>query len=91
MAVRIGNFAGIENVAELARLVGFNQKMRLDPTAYLGTLEASPEELASAITVFPNGGSRVPPRIIAEIRDRTGEVVPDTGAGQGAMALGGGR
>ena len=28
---------------------------------------------------------------IAEIRDRTGEVVPDTGAGQGAMALGGGR
>jgi NAD(P)-dependent dehydrogenase (short-subunit alcohol dehydrogenase family) len=28
---------------------------------------------------------------IAEIRDRTGEVVPDTGAGQGAMALGGKR
>ncbi|WP_199553993.1 SDR family NAD(P)-dependent oxidoreductase [Sandaracinobacteroides hominis] len=28
---------------------------------------------------------------IAEIRDRTGEVVPDTGAGQGAMALGGQR
>lgn len=28
---------------------------------------------------------------IAEIRDRTGEVVPETGAGQGAMALGGGR
>jgi penicillin-binding protein 1A len=48
--------------------------MRLDPTAYLGTLEASPEELASAITVFPNGGSRVPPRIIAEIRDRNGNL-----------------
>ena len=28
---------------------------------------------------------------IDAIRDRTGEVVPDTGAGQGAMALGGGR
>ncbi|MCU0795044.1 MAG: transglycosylase domain-containing protein [Akkermansiaceae bacterium] len=74
MAVRIGNFAGIENVAELARQVGFIQKMRLDPTAYLGTLEASPEELASAFTVFPNGGTRIPPRIIAEIRDRNGNL-----------------
>ena len=74
MAVRIGNFAGIENVAELARQVGFIQKMRLDPTAYLGTLEASPEELASAFTVFPNGGTRIPPRIIAEIRDRNGNI-----------------
>jgi hypothetical protein len=27
----------------------------------------------------------------AEISDRTGEIVPDTGSAQGAMALGGGK
>ncbi|BCX50309.1 hypothetical protein HAHE_42170 [Haloferula helveola] len=74
MSVRVGNYAGNAKVAEVAEAVGFEQPLQKDPTAFLGTLEASPEELASAFTVFPNGGERYPPRIIAEIRDRNGEV-----------------
>lgn len=74
MSVRVGNYAGLDKVANLARSVGFTRPLSKDPTAYLGTLEASPEEVASAYTVFPNGGERFPPRIIAEIRDRDGTV-----------------
>ncbi|MGE9269888.1 MAG: transglycosylase domain-containing protein, partial [Verrucomicrobiales bacterium] len=74
MSVRVGNIAGIDHVASVAKQVGFSQEMRRDPSAYLGTLEASPEELASAFTIFPNGGKRFPPRIITEIRDRNGDI-----------------
>mgnify|MGYP002622268374 CR=1 FL=1 len=74
MSVRVGNYAGLDKVAEVAKQVGFKDEVEPYPTAFLGTLQASPEELASAYTIFPNGGERFPPRIIAEIRDRSGEV-----------------
>ncbi|MGB6221888.1 transglycosylase domain-containing protein [Haloferula sp.] len=74
MSVRIGNFAGIEDVKDIATSVGFERELAGDPTAFLGTLDASPEELASAYTVFPNRGERYPPRLIAEIRNRDGGI-----------------
>lgn len=74
MSVRVGNYAGLDEVAKLSKQVGFRDELKRYPTSYLGTLEASPEEVASAYTVFPNGGERFPPRIISEIRDRSGEV-----------------
>jgi penicillin-binding protein 1A len=74
MSIRVGDYAGIERVADTAEQVGFTQPMTTNPASLLGTLEASPVELASAFTVFPNGGERFPPRVIAEIRDRYGEV-----------------
>jgi penicillin-binding protein 1A len=75
MSVRVGNYAGIDKVREIASSVGFERELAGDPTAFLGTLDASPEELASAYTVFPNRGVRFPPRLIAEIRNRDGTVV----------------
>ncbi|MFC7335691.1 transglycosylase domain-containing protein [Haloferula chungangensis] len=74
MSVRVGAFAGIDYVKEIATSVGFERELSSDPTAFLGTLDASPEELASAYTVFPNRGVRFPPRLIAEIRNRDGGV-----------------
>ncbi|MCH7225221.1 transglycosylase domain-containing protein [Haloferula sp. A504] len=74
MTVRVGNYAGLEKVTELAKQVGFKNEVQPYPTSFLGTLDASPEEVASAYTIFPNGGQRFPPRIISEIRDRSGEV-----------------
>jgi len=74
MSVRIGRYAGIDRVAEVARSVGFERPMQTNPAAFLGTLDASPEELASAYTVFPNRGVRYAPHLIAEIRDRHGHV-----------------
>ncbi|MEP4076467.1 transglycosylase domain-containing protein [Haloferula sp.] len=74
MSVRVGNFAGIDYVKDIATSVGFERELSGDPTAFLGTLDASPEELASAYTVFPNRGVRYPPRLIAEIRNRDGGI-----------------
>lgn len=75
MTVRIGDFAGIEKVSQVAHAVGFKAPMKRDPAAFLGTIDASPEEVASAYTIFPNLGVRYPPRLITEIRDRNGNVL----------------
>nr|WP_246418026.1 transglycosylase domain-containing protein [Haloferula luteola] len=74
MSVRVGNYAGLEHVADVVRQVGFTSPMEMTAVSYLGTLQASPEEVASAYTVFPNGGVRYPTRIITEIRNRKGEI-----------------
>jgi membrane peptidoglycan carboxypeptidase len=43
--------------------------------AALGTVEVTPLDLTSAYGAIANGGARVPPRMILEIRDPTGTVV----------------
>ncbi|HEY7968500.1 MAG TPA: penicillin-binding transpeptidase domain-containing protein, partial [Candidatus Limnocylindrales bacterium] len=43
--------------------------------AALGTVEVTPLDLTSAYGAIANGGARVPPRMILEIRDPTGKVV----------------
>jgi penicillin-binding protein 1A len=75
MSVRLGARAGIDNVAEVARLVGFEDGIPKSPTSYLGAWEATTYQVASAYTIFPNCGVRHPPRIIDEIRDRKGNVI----------------
>lgn len=75
MSVRLGNRAGIDEVAETALSVGFETPMPKMPTSYLGAWEATTYEVASAYTVFPNGGRRYPQRIIDEIRDRKGNIL----------------
>jgi penicillin-binding protein 1A len=75
MSIRLGSRAGIDNVAEVALSVGFETPMPKSPTSYLGAWEATTYEIASAYTIFPNGGTRHPPRIIDEIRDRKGNVI----------------
>lgn len=75
MSVRLGNRAGIDEVADVALSAGFETPVPKMPTSYLGAWEASTYEVASAYTVFPNSGRRFPPRIIDEIRDRKGNVL----------------
>jgi penicillin-binding protein 1A len=75
MSVRLGNRAGIDEVADTALSVGFEMPMPKMPTSYLGAWEATTYEVASAYTIFPNGGRRYPQRIIDEIRDRKGNVL----------------
>lgn len=76
MSVRVGNRAGLENVAAKALLSGFSDKGRpKGPTIYLGTWEASPLEVAGAYTAFANGGVRPTPYIIESITDAAGRVV----------------
>lgn len=70
MSVRVGNTAGLKNVVRDARLAGFNGSV--SPSLYLGTWEASPLDLASAYSIFANGGVRPTPYIIDKITDAQG-------------------
>jgi len=76
--VRVGAYAGIDTVIDTARAAGLLRKANKDPTVFLGTAPASPWELATAYTTFPNRGSRVIPYLIDQIQDSTGKVVYQT-------------
>ncbi len=76
MSVRVGNRAGLANVAAAARMAGFPPMAKEPgPTIYLGTWEASPLEVAGAYTTFANGGVRPTPYIIQSITDASGRVL----------------
>lgn len=72
MSVRIGNYAGISKVSQLATDVGFMTEMPKKPSAFLGSWEATPWELSAAYSIFPNEGTRYIPYLISQIRDRDG-------------------
>ena len=74
-SVRVGNFAGLKNVNQTAIDVGFIQGIPNNPSAYLGAWEATPMQVASAYTVFPNNGDWYRPYIIQEIRNADGDRV----------------
>ena len=76
MSVRVGARAGLDNVINTALMAGFPRTARKPgPTIYLGTWEASPLEVASAYTIFANGGVRPTPFIIQSITDATGHTL----------------
>lgn len=75
MSVRVGNYAGMENVMEVRRMAGFTKPMKDSPTSYLGPWDASPWEVATAYTIFPNEGVRYRPYLISEIKDRDGNIL----------------
>jgi len=74
MSVRVGNYAGIEQVQEVARQAGFDTAVPSTPASYLGAWEATPWEVASAYTIFPNKGTRYRPFLIDEIRTSDGDL-----------------
>ena len=78
MSVRVGDHAGIPRVAEVAKAAGFTTPMPQNPSSFLGSWEASPWEVATAYTIFPNDGVRYRPYLISEIRDRDGNVLYST-------------
>lgn len=80
MSLRVGNYAGMERVKDVARSAGFLDRdpaksMPEKPTSYLGAWESTPWRVASAYTIFPNNGERYRPYLIREIRDRDGNVL----------------
>ena len=75
MSVRVGNYAGIPRVKEVTRMAGFTTAMPENPASFLGTWEASPWEVATAYTIFPNDGVRYRPYLISEIKDREGNIL----------------
>jgi penicillin-binding protein 1A len=78
MSVRVGNHAGIPKVAEVANMAGFTTPMPENPTSFLGSWGASPWEVATAYTIFPNDGVRYRPYLISQIKDRDGNILYST-------------
>jgi penicillin-binding protein 1A len=78
MSVRIGNYAGLSNVKEVSRMAGFGTAMPETPASFLGTWGASPWEVATSYTIFPNDGVRYRPYLISEIKDRDGNILYTT-------------
>ncbi|MES2440026.1 MAG: transglycosylase domain-containing protein [Verrucomicrobiota bacterium] len=75
MSVRVGNYAGIPKVKEVARMAGFRTPMPESPVSFLGSWNATPWEVATAYTIFPNDGTRYRPYLISQIKDRDGNIL----------------
>lgn len=79
-SIRIASVAGLDTVIEVARRSGFDtDSIARVPSSYLGSWGASPEAVASAYTIFPNGGTRFRPYYIQRIKDRSGAVLWENG------------
>ncbi len=59
-AVKVAEQAGYDEVASLWRRVGAGTVPRPYPSIALGVFEATPFQIASAYTLFPNGGTLKP-------------------------------
>ena len=69
MSVRIGDFAGGEEVQKEALNLGLGEVPR-GPATYIGSFETNLKDLTSAYTVFPNAGVRKQSYIIERIDDQ---------------------
>jgi len=78
MSVRVGNMAGIPKVGDVAHKAGFSTPMPPNPASFLGSWEATPWEVATAYTIFPNEGARYRPYLISQIKDRSGNILYST-------------
>ncbi|HEX4619462.1 MAG TPA: PBP1A family penicillin-binding protein, partial [Steroidobacteraceae bacterium] len=76
VSIRVLKEIGVDNAIDYISRFGFDPKtMPHDLTLALGTLEATPLEVASGYAVFANGGYRVQPYFIDRIEDASGQVV----------------
>ena len=78
MSVRVGNYAGVAKVKDVSFKAGFGKAMPENPSSFLGSWEATPWEVATAYTIFPNDGVRYRPFIISEIRDKSNNILYST-------------
>jgi penicillin-binding protein 1A len=74
MSVRVGERAGLDEIARIAALVGIESMPRM-PAVYLGAFEGNVADLTTAYTVFANQGVRRQSYIIERIDDATGETI----------------
>ena len=74
--IKVAEAAGYDQVAALWRRVGASTPPRPYPSIALGVFEATPFEIATAYTLFPNGGVIKPLHAISRLVSSTGADVP---------------
>ena len=75
IAVKVLKQTGVEKVAELLESIGFKGHIPRDLSMALGSVEASPLELANAYAVFASGGRLDTPWFIQDVRDWRGMTI----------------
>ena len=76
VSIRILKEIGISAAIDYIQRFGFDPKvLPHDLTLALGTMEATPLDVAAGYAVFANGGFRVQPYFIERIEDASGQVV----------------
>ena len=75
VTVRLADRIGYDRVREMAMRVGIESRLMEHPSVMLGTSETRLIELTGAYAALPNGGRRVEPYGIVEIRDREGNIL----------------
>jgi len=74
MSVRVGERAGLPEIARVAAAAGIENIPHV-PAVYLGAFEASVGDLTTAYTVFANNGVRHQSYVIERIDDAAGETI----------------
>ena len=77
-AVWLMNEVGPQTVVDFARRLGFGSEIPPYLSVALGSAEATLAEVTSAYSVFPNGGTRMPPYQIERILDREGKTLEES-------------
>jgi len=72
--VKVAEMVGYAKVAALAKAAGVTT-VQATPAMAIGSYDATPLEMASAYTVFANGGERILPTMIRSVRDANGDVL----------------
>ncbi|MDZ4867553.1 MAG: penicillin-binding protein 1A [Alphaproteobacteria bacterium] len=75
MTVRIAADIGMDKVVEYSRKLGTSDKMLPVLANALGSTESTLVRMASAYSVFVNGGKRVVPTLVDRIQDRHGKTI----------------
>ena len=74
--VKVAEMTGYEKVAALARAAGI-KSVQATPAIALGAYDATPIDMASAYTIFANGGVKISPMLVTSVRDAKGDVIQD--------------
>src|SRR5438874_3584837 len=69
MSVRVGQFAGLDDVQKIATTVGLGENIPRGPAIYIGSFETNLKDLTAAYMIFPNAGVRKQAYIIERIDD----------------------
>src|SRR5213592_1057357 len=70
MSVRVGQFAGLDAVQNIANTLSLSQNVPHGPAIYIGSFETNLKDLTAAYSVFPNAGVRKQTYIIERIDDQ---------------------
>jgi penicillin-binding protein 1B len=85
-AIKVAEGAGYQNVANLWKMLGVGAAPKPFPSIALGVFEATPYEIATAYTIFPNMGTTRPLRHILSVQSGGKDVTKKASAQPRAVA-----